>query len=469
MQHRDIIAETTALQGILDNPGSALEVVGHLSVECFTDAAYQTIFEAIQIVALAGQEPNIISINKALRGAKAAKAIKDAAIQAVAEFTGIVSRSKLRAATGRLNALKEGREVSAAITQVALVAEDRPEMAKARFIEEAMRLSLGSTTGGYTPISELIMPTIDLVQEAMAANAREELPPDTIPSGFSHLDKVCGGFRKGQTIIIGADTGVGKTKTAQQILLNVARRGHPCYHTFMEETREEVCLKYACSIAGVDVTKALTGEIRKDQQAVKRLMDGFAELDRLPITINESSEVSHIISNYKRWILALTNSNKEAEGEKLTPFFVLDYIGLIERMPRLSREESIAEITKKLHRCAVQDKIVFLALTQLNGKHKERGDKRPQKGDSFGSRAVEKYATILLYLHDPTEYFEVDPETNLKYPKGYREMIVAKGRFGGRGIVSLQANMATGQITQGVKLGGYNPRPSNQGGFSNAF
>lgn len=66
-----------------------------------------------------------------------------------------------------------------------------------------------------------------------------------VPTGYSFLDSTLKGLEPGELIIIGAETGVGKSMLAQNILHNVGRRGIPTLFVSREMSNGEALKRYA--------------------------------------------------------------------------------------------------------------------------------------------------------------------------------------------------------------------------------
>lgn len=110
---------------------------------------------------------------------------------------------------------------------------------------------------------------------------------------------------------------------------------------------------------------------------------------------------------------------------------IIDYLQLIEPEDKgISREQQIAQITRRLKFLCKELDVPMIALAQLNRGVELREDKRPRLADLRESGAIEQDADLVMFLHRPDAY---DPEDR----PGEAEVVIAKHRSGPTGIVRL--------------------------------
>ena len=104
-----------------------------------------------------------------------------------------------------------------------------------------------------------------------------------------------------------------------------------------------------------------------------------------------------------------------------------------------SREQEVSTISRTLKQLAKELDIPVIALSQLNRKLEDRGnkDKRPQLSDLRESGAIEQDADIVCFIHRPEYYSRTGVDEDGKNIRGKAEFIIAKHRSGGVGTVDM--------------------------------
>jgi replicative DNA helicase len=110
---------------------------------------------------------------------------------------------------------------------------------------------------------------------------------------------------------------------------------------------------------------------------------------------------------------------------------VIDYLQLIDPDNRKdSRQEQVANISRRLKFLARELEIPVVALAQVNRSSEDRQDHRPRLADLRESGAIEQDADTVMLLHRPELH---EPGQH----EGIVEVLVAKQRNGPTGEVTL--------------------------------
>jgi replicative DNA helicase len=175
-----------------------------------------------------------------------------------------------------------------------------------------------------------------------------------------------------------------------------------------------------CCQAKVDSHKLRVGKLGGDD--MQRLIDAGNELSKAKIFIDDTpgQGMLRIAANARR--LKLRHKIR---------LVVVDYLQLIEPDNRRdSRQEQVAQLSRRLKFLARELQIPVVALAQVNRSSEDRQDHKPRLADLRESGAIEQDADTVMLLHRPEMY---EPGQH----EGTTEIIIAKQRNGPTGEITL--------------------------------
>ncbi|GAB1468095.1 replicative DNA helicase [Candidatus Cloacimonadota bacterium] len=255
--------------------------------------------------------------------------------------------------------------------------------------------------------------------------ASTKLPVLGVSTGYSGLDRLTGGFRPGQFIIIAARPAMGKTALALNIASHAAVNLNKKVAIFtMEMAADEVLMRMFSSASEVNMDSMMKGYGMNEEKLI-RIMQASEVLSTKQIYIDESG------TNTPLDIRAKTRRlTAEIEGIDL---IIVDYLQLM-TLPRdkENRQQEISEISRALKILAKDLKVPVVALSQLNRAADNREDKRPKLADLRESGAIEQDADLVMFIYRDEYYY---PDKTEK--PGIAEIIVSKNRHGATGNVEL--------------------------------
>ncbi|HCM15953.1 MAG TPA: replicative DNA helicase [Candidatus Cloacimonas sp.] len=255
--------------------------------------------------------------------------------------------------------------------------------------------------------------------------ASTKKPVTGIGSGFSDLDRLTGGFRPGQFIIIAARPAMGKTSLALNIASHAAVNLKKKVALFtMEMAADEVIMRMFSSASEVNMDSMLKGYGMNEEKLI-RIMQASEVLGTKHIYIDESGTNTPLDIRAKTRRLAV-----EVGGLDLIMIDYLQLMGLSKE--RDNRQQEISEISRSLKVLAKDMKIPVIALSQLNRMLENREDKRPRLADLRESGAIEQDADLVMFIYRDEYYY---PEKTEK--PGIAEIIIGKNRHGSTGSVDL--------------------------------
>jgi replicative DNA helicase len=269
----------------------------------------------------------------------------------------------------------------------------------------------------------------------------KEIKLSGVPSGFTEIDRVTGGWKKGELIIIAARPSIGKSALAAQLALNAATFGENVAVFSLEMSSEEVARRYLSGATGMTNTQLLTGNCL----SVEKLFEKTSKFVNLGIYIDDTGAMTllEVKAKARRLILKY--------GIRL---LIIDYLQLMRGTNTRNREQEVSELSRGLKSVAKELGIPVIVLSQLNRECEARANKKPILSDLRDSGAIEQDADIVLMLSRPAYYGNETININGKVidTKGVMVVDIAKNRNGGTGDIFLKHNEALTVIADNIDV-----------------
>jgi replicative DNA helicase len=268
--------------------------------------------------------------------------------------------------------------------------------------------------GGAQAVRSLLPAVIDQIDDAYAN-------PDKLrglPTGFTDFDKMTGGLRPGDLVIVAGRPSMGKTTLAVNMaeyaaLHHQATRASVAIFS-MEMPSEQVITRMLSSIGSVPLGNLRSGRISDDDWV--RITSATSQLSEAKIFIDETP--------------ALTPTELRARARRVKrehglDLIVVDYLQLMQ-VPgtKENRATEIAEISRGLKVLAKELGCPVIALSQLNRGVEQRESKKPVMSDLRESGSIEQDADMILLIYREEVY---DRNTT---KKGIAEIDLVKHRNG---------------------------------------
>lgn len=222
-----------------------------------------------------------------------------------------------------------------------------------------------------------------------------------ITTGFSKLDTITGGLKKGELIYMAARPAVGKTALALNICFNAASRSNKPVAIFELEMPSETLFKRLLAArSNVELDKINKGFLTQKEKL--KIKDAADEISRVPLYIDDNSGTN--IDD----VIAKSRKLKNEVGE--IGLIMVDYIGILGDPKFVNRNDSrqnlVSSYSRKLKELALDLKVPILVLSQLTRKVEDRDNKKPQLSDLRESGSLEQDADQVLLIYRPAYYEE---------------------------------------------------------------
>ncbi len=278
---------------------------------------------------------------------------------------------------------------------------------------------------GFVWIKKILYPTFEKIEQIQAAQGGIT----GIPTGFTDLDEMTGGFQRGDLVIVAARPSMGKTAMVTGVALHASITHQiPTAIFSLEMSKEQLVQRMLCSEALVDLGKLLRGRLSDDDYV--RLAQAAGHLNTAPIWIDDSGALSVLEMRAKARRL-------KAEQPDLG-LIIVDYLQLMQAGPggAENRQQEVSAISRGLKALAKELGVPIISLSQLSRAPEQRADHRPQLSDLRESGSLEQDADLVMFLYRP-EYYVTPQEAAEKGLQGKAELIIGKQRNGPTGTVDL--------------------------------
>ena len=370
-----IEAEQAVLGGLLLDPVAWDNVADVVTEGDFYRPDHQLIFGAIGALAGEGKPCDVVTVSQHLeRSGKLEAAGGLAYLSSVARDTPTAANVRAYAEIVRERSLlrqliRAGTEIASAVfnndgeTARALV--DRAEQRVFEIAEGSFRKREGAVA-----VRTLLPGVIDQIDEWH--NNPDKLRG--LPTGFTDFDKLTGGLRPGDLVIVAGRPSMGKTTLA----VNMAEYAavHPGTKASvaifsMEMPAEQVITRMLAAIGGVPLNSLRSGRISDDDWV--RITGATSQLSEARIFVDETPALN------PTELRARARRVKREHGLDLV---VVDYLQLMQ-VPgtQENRATEIAEISRGLKTLAKELQVPVIALSQLNRAVEQREHKKPVMSD----------------------------------------------------------------------------------------
>ena len=408
--------ERAVLGALMVFPESVADVRGILTSTAFYDPQNARIYDAICKLDDRGIFPDLYQVFEELKGTDISRQYLAVLTQAVGSGVGILNHARILVDKDiqrrgiftlmeGIATIQEGPEgVMRVISSLERITGDVARIASARSIGDVMQ------------------DTLTALERRQQAHQRGECVG--ISTGLPCMDRITGGWRGGQLVILAARPAMGKTAFVLSMAKNMAVDYNTPVAIFsLEMSNLQLVNRLISNVCEIEGEKIKSG--RLSRQEWEQLNSRVRSLFSAPLYVDDSPSLS---------ILELRTKARRLVKEHGVKIIIIDYLQLMNAtgMKFGSREQEVSMISRSLKQLAKELNIPVIALSQLSRKVEERndGNKRPQLSDLRESGAIEQDADIVCFIHRPEYYTRSTTDAENRDIRGMAEFIVAKHRSG---------------------------------------
>lgn len=272
------------------------------------------------------------------------------------------------------------------------------------------------------------------------AKTMGEIPLEGVPTGFKKLDELTMGYKPGDLIILGAQTGHGKTAFALNTVNAVTVDGcKPLFYVNTEMSEKQVAYRMGAILSQIESQRIRNGSLTNGE--LYQVNTGY---DVLAYSAFHYINIPNLTPN-KLHALA-----QKAKLRFNTELLILDYVGRMEKRDlNLQEWQMLEDIVKSCKIMAQNLEIAVMVLVQLN-----------PDGTLQGAKRMKNECDIMLNLlpmcenlKDEQELAEAQRKYQQKYKKNYEpfnyRLWVGKSRDSDSGMsIPLVFDMERQQMRQ---------------------
>ena len=440
----DIEAEERIISAMLRSDNACAEAISTLTEKDFAEPFNLCTFSIVHSLFIGNIKPTIAEVLKEglktglIEGQQHASKLREISSHYVDDenINYWIQQVKTKAQTRRLTMLLEKYQQTLQIAKDSdaetIIEQASEEFAELSILSAEERIKEPGEIAklGY----DLVVSKMEKYREAKSANPYGAIVLDGVPTGLENLDAITLGYKPGDLILLGAQTGHGKTAYAlNTIEAGAIKANNPILYINTEMRDEQIALRWGCILSGIDHDKIRNGAITNDE--LTTIAEAYAELEQSGF--------------YSVYIPNLTASKLQSEARKArlkkgVKLIIIDYIGRIDTTdPRLQEWQTLYNIIKAQKQMAQNLDCAVMVLVQLN-----------PDGTIQGAKKMQNECDLMLKLVPVSEehvenYAE---KTGIRYENWNYELKIEKNRDGVSGnSIPLFFDQPKQRIKQAVK------------------
>lgn len=257
----------------------------------------------------------------------------------------------------------------------------------------------------------------------MVYDLQNGISKDTfLKTGYKHFDNLTGCLKKQSLNVIGANSGMGKSAFAINLMWHLAKNGAEVHYFSLEMTQREILERLLAIVTKIPLNEIKNYEVSNEKRE---------QLEKTLQVIKKSGQIE-IDDNSNTLTTDVKNvAMRESDKPKV---IIVDHIIRMKAIDtKQDRRLQLAEIARDLKNIAKDTNTVVIALAQLNRGNKNRQDKRPTMSDLQESGNIEQESDTVMLIHRE-DYHDKDLMQGDASPT---KIIIDKNRSGQQGVIDM--------------------------------
>lgn len=247
-------------------------------------------------------------------------------------------------------------------------------------------------------ISKHIGELTDDLLDYLAEEGLPEVFTFGLPNG---IDENIVDLSPGNTTIVAATPGGGKTSLGIYMAVKNAMKGDPVHVFSLEMSEHQIVARFLNVLTQIPSKDILLKKVTKEQ--IKKLKAAKALVDKLPIHITPYPDLP---------LSTLLQSMRDSRIKHNTKLFIVDYAQLIDYHGQKSTRENMSYISQKLKSVALELDTAIVIMSQLS----RHNDIEPSMFMLKESSDLEQSASLVVLLYPDKLGFFDKYKTEEEYP-----------------------------------------------------
>lgn len=424
--HYNEQAERSVIGAMILQPKNITRVNEFISKDDFYLPAHKHIYDAIMRLKDANEHIDVITVAN-----KVKELGKLESIGGSAAITDIIARSEIGDTTIYAKIVQTEsvkRDIQLLGMMIADDKQEEPGALLSKIEEHVYKLSRKGAKRKYQSLYEGIEGILSRFGADKAIG---------IQSNFKVFDKLTGGFRNSDMVIIGARPSMGKTSIMINFAYNVAKQGYSVGILSLEMTYDQIVDRFVALESKVSVSKIRQGIF--DGYENERIKGIRAEASKLKLHIEDAN-------GYK--LHDVKSSARKMKDEEDIDILFIDYAQMIGGADGKDTVAQYTEIATGIKMLAKELNIPIVILSQLNRESDKTVSGIPRLGQLRDTGAWEQVADIVSFIHRFDYQKELKaaeasvvfggPTIEMEANENKAALIIAKHRNGPTGEVPLR-------------------------------
>ena len=252
-------------------------------------------------------------------------------------------------------------------------------------------------------------------------------------TGFTELDRLMGGLRRGNLYLVAGRPGMGKSAFVLNVALNSLRASKPVYYFSPVISPEETVRRIISIMTGVETVSFRLRNLSDGEKSA--VNTALTELRAMPLYIchtpfPEAEELASMLRTADRDGIAIIDDIQSVCWNKSRPF-----------MPSIMDRDAISKISRELKLAAIDVGIPLLCTSRLSKELEHREDKHPLLSDLENTAGIMEYdADGVILMYRESYYRDTEDESKA-------ELILAKNRWGSTGVDKVNFDPLSGRFS----------------------